>query len=330
MGTFPDENTSGGMFVLTNVELPRDKLPFVIHDDVVLREARESEIQCLEKGLEAKFGYYGQPSITTEKYKGHILDLGDGRRKMTTEGYDGPHRFWVIAYHGVNNRNTAIHHAGLLVEPQLTFGFGFTCKQPEQQECFGCDFDNNLNFSRFRSDVLNMHDNMNVQALERFRDLYTAIEIDKSIPERAGFYLSRYAETFQHDWYSEVLVLLYSSLVEAILTHQPKPTDPTDSLTRQISSKMKLVSKRFDRRIEPGDYFTKHTGQLGTYVDLWRLFYGEVRSKIAHGNEPCFDRGKASKLESIEAINKYLHDTVRELIKLYLMEPDLMTDLKDC
>ena len=40
--------------------------------------------------------------------------------------------------------------------------------------------------------------------------------------------------------------------------------------------------------------------------------------------------GNTLKFDSIEIINKYLHDNIRELIKLYFAEPVLLRDLKEC
>jgi hypothetical protein len=119
-------------------------------------------------------------------------------------------------------------------------------------------------------------------------------------------------------------------MIESVLTHKPDSKDPTDSLVRQVSAKMNLVRNRFERDIDPGSYFVKHKGSLGDFTKMWKNLY-DIRSTIIHGGNLSFEsRTKSGNFESVEAVNKYLHDNVRELIKLYFEEPVLLRDLKDC
>jgi len=330
MVTFPNEETSGGMFVLTNVEMPKERLPFVIHEDVVLRRACAEEVALLEKALEDTYGFLGSHKAEpTAKYKGHLVSNKDGQLTLTGEGYEGESRFWVVAYHGVNDRNRALKLAGLLINPQLYFDFTYICHKPDQQGCTGCIIGNNMPISRFRSDMFEQHRSIEFSEMERFRDFYCRIQVDRSAPERAEELLGRYLQTFKFDMVDAVLVLLYTGIIESIITHAPDPKDPTDSLSRQVSAKMELVRNRFDRDIKPESYFTKNKEQLPAFTKTWKDLYG-IRSTIIHGGHVSFERGSSSKFENITLINKYLHDNIRELIKLYFKEPLLLQDLRNC
>jgi len=116
------------MFVLTNVAMPRNELPFVVHEDIVLREATDKEIALFEEALENTYGFLcSRIADPTKKYKGHVITNGEGNLRLTDEGYQGRKRLWVIAYHGVNDRNNALERVGLLTDPQLIVGFTYIC-----------------------------------------------------------------------------------------------------------------------------------------------------------------------------------------------------------
>jgi hypothetical protein len=296
MGTFPNEESSGGMFVLTNVEMPRSELPFVIHEDVVLRAASAQEIALLEEGLENTYGAFcSRRCEPTMKYKGHLITNNDGHLTLTDEGYEGEARFWVVAYHGVNDRAEALEWAGLLTEPQLVLGFTYICFKPEQQECTGCIIGNRMPVGRFRSDLFETAKTISLSELKRFRDLYLQIKVDCTAPERATELLGRYIQTVSFHKADEVLVLLYTGIIESILTHKPDPKDPTDSLGRQVSAKMNLVRNRFELDIKPESYFTKNQGQLGEFNKIWKNLYS-VRSAIIHGDHVSFESGQYAKV----------------------------------
>lgn len=327
---FPDENTSGGIFVLSNVEMPRSELPFNVFEDVVLRDASTEEIRLLERALEDTYGIFGSPlAEATLKYKGHVITNEKGGQTLTEKGYEGQPRFWVVAYHGVNDRTPDLELAGLLTEPQLALGFAYMCRKPKQADCTGCLIGSRTPISRFRSDLFDSPKTMPVQELERFRDIYRALRVKDSVPPGVRHAMERYVETFRFDWSDEVLVLLYAGLIESIITHKPDSKDPTDSLTRQVKAKMRLVANRFEQTVTPESYFTSKKAQLGDFKKMWADLYS-IRSDIVHGNHDSLKISLDKKFGTLACINKYLHDCIRELIKVYLREPELIRDLKDC
>ena len=115
------------------------------------------------------------------------------------------------------------------------------------------------------------------------------------------------------------------TVIESLATHAPDPKDPTDSLTRQVKSKMNLISKRFFRSLDWRDFFPKAPN--GDKV--WGALY-EYRSKLAHGSEADFRSGRLKVLDSPRWSIEFLKEAAKLLIIQALREPQLISDLKSC
>lgn len=121
---------------------------------------------------------------------------------------------------------------------------------------------------------------------------------------------------------SDAHVLGLFSVIEMILTH--KPSDKLhDSLRHQVSTKMDLLSKRFLKT----DVYEMFQSQ--NRADIWKTLY-DWRSSIAHGDESDFSKGSLKKLETKEKAHAFLDMNVRLLLKTWLEERDLVSDLKRC
>lgn len=121
---------------------------------------------------------------------------------------------------------------------------------------------------------------------------------------------------------SPLRFLGYFALLESLLTHQPEPTDPYDSITRQIVNKLNLLDHRLPR---PIDY-----GQFGNVPPetVWKKMY-KCRSLVAHGGEPDFSKD-LHVLRSQEDSLKLIKDTTKAVIVQALREPQLVADLRQC
>lgn len=110
------------------------------------------------------------------------------------------------------------------------------------------------------------------------------------------------------------------TILESLMTHKPKPTDPNDSLTRQVVQKLALLDQRFFARkfSYPGQ--TKHE-------TFWKAMYG-YRSAIAHGNMKDANT-PPQPLPGREAILALLEDTMAQLLRLQLDDPVLMNHLRN-
>ena len=82
---------------------------------------------------------------------------------------------------------------------------------------------------------------------------------------------------------SPLRFLGHFALLEALLMHAPKPSDPYDSITRQVKKKLALLNHRWS---PPLDY----SPFGGVKPDaIWSKMYS-YRSLLAHGGNPDFKR----------------------------------------
>jgi hypothetical protein len=121
---------------------------------------------------------------------------------------------------------------------------------------------------------------------------------------------------------SPLRFLGYFAVLESLLVHVPKPTDPHDSITRQVRKKIALIDHRCQPRI---DY--RSFGDASPEA-VWTKMY-RYRSEIAHGGEPSF-AGELQVLGHHDAALRLLRDTVRTIIRQALVEPELIVDLREC
>jgi len=121
---------------------------------------------------------------------------------------------------------------------------------------------------------------------------------------------------------SNLALLGYFALIESILTHAPKLSDPYDSITRQIKSKMALLHERFE--FAP-DY--RVFGEVKP-DKIWSSLYS-YRSKVAHGSQPDFSKDLKI-IKSHETALYFIRSATRALLAQVLKEPKLIRDLQQC
>lgn len=121
---------------------------------------------------------------------------------------------------------------------------------------------------------------------------------------------------------SPLRFLGYFAALESLLTHAPKPSDPYDSITRQVKKKVSLLDHRWSRALDYSSFG-------GTAPDtIWTKMY-DYRSLVAHGAVPEFT-GKLAALGNHEATLKLIKETVKAVIRQALTEPRLLLDLREC
>jgi hypothetical protein len=129
--------------------------------------------------------------------------------------------------------------------------------------------------------------------------------------------------------WSSMFVLGLFSVIESLLTHAPDPKDPTDSLTRQIVSKARLLNNRFSENINIAETFG--TMQKGTadakHKAAWKALYG-YRSSIAHGSPTRSE--EMAILKDTKTANDFLYKFTKALLRHALEEPVLLLDLQAC
>jgi len=121
--------------------------------------------------------------------------------------------------------------------------------------------------------------------------------------------------------FSPLQILGYFAILESVLTHQPRPDDRYESITRQITNKLALLDKRWN---PPFDYSTLGGAAHGK---IWPQMYA-YRSAIAHGGKLDF-QSKLALLKNADLANSLIRDAVKKTIRQAYVEPRLLRDLHD-
>jgi hypothetical protein len=121
---------------------------------------------------------------------------------------------------------------------------------------------------------------------------------------------------------SPLRFLGYFALLESLLTHAPVPTDPYDSITRQIKKKLTLLEHRLLYPIDFGEFGTEK------HERIWAKMY-DYRSKVAHGGKPNFTN-EHKLLKSHQCALNLVRETAKAVITQALREPQLILDLQEC
>lgn len=112
------------------------------------------------------------------------------------------------------------------------------------------------------------------------------------------------------------------SVLESVVTHDPRPNDPYDSLTRQVCQKMLLLQRRFGRPLSYDGFLPAKPSTV------WKLLY-QYRSAVAHGAPPDFAKTLRVLKGPAEALS-FMEVATRRLLRQALEEPDLVGDLREC
>jgi hypothetical protein len=123
--------------------------------------------------------------------------------------------------------------------------------------------------------------------------------------------LNQYLESRLLPERSTFRILSLMSLVEGVLSHKPKPTDPTESVTRQVSRKFDLISTTTEG-VDAKLHFPAIPSSVDT-VKLWQKLY-EIRSQIAHG-EDFRSPASAEYLDTPHSVSSYLDAALRLLFR---------------
>lgn len=121
---------------------------------------------------------------------------------------------------------------------------------------------------------------------------------------------------------SPLTFLGYFAILESLLSHAPKASDPYDSITRQVKTKIALLNNRFASRIDYSPF------QAAPAETVWTKMY-TYRSAVAHGSTPSFT-GDLASLRNHEQALGLLKRTVKAVVRQALIEPQLLLDLREC
>jgi hypothetical protein len=209
-----------------------------------------------------------------------------------------------------------------LLKNDLDIGFGFLHTPPPYGPAFVIR--NNQTFSFLEAHKLsNEALSFTTEALREIGMIFSLLNTTEQKYPIVYRLAQRFSALKSFPRQSEMVILGHFSVIEALVTHDPNPKEEYDSLNHQISTKMPLLSKRFERQLDYGGCF----GQLDR-EQVWKKLYG-YRSALAHGTPADF-KTKFQLLKDPANAENFLKEAAKLTLLFAMKEPEFLADLKKC
>ncbi|WP_432778269.1 HEPN domain-containing protein [Burkholderia gladioli pv. alliicola] len=294
---------------------------FELADGVFLRKANDSEIGVISRNIKKFVGSpFGlDPCFAYE----HDVKLGSEGQLLDSEWlFVEDYRYCVVERAEESCTFHEINLASLVTNCPLQIGFmvfagaGLAAWHPGIQSRF---------FDYAHPPLPIFPKSVDLEELRGVIDLMAKnrIRYENEFPEVLRAF-SMYQSLSYLPVESEFEFIGLFSIIEMLITHNPKLEDRGDSITHQMQSKLPLMMRRFSREISTSDYFNPQA----TVSKIWSALYA-YRSALAHGGVADFDRGLHI-IKSADVAKKFLDSVVRGLLRHVLIEPQLFKDLRGC
>lgn len=231
-------------------------------------------------------------------------------------------RYFVIAFRGSNQTLARIQEAFDLAPLELEVGFTILA---EQSPGLGITYHPGRLFhvledvSPARPDFFTDVSAADVEVIRRTREKLEEHDHDLVDLRRLIAQLRSLKALQRH---SPLRFLGYFAVLEELLTHAPKPTDPYESITRQVRKKVALLDNRWYIHLDYGPF------RDAAPDTVWTKMYS-YRSLLAHGGAAEFT-GQLATLGNHENALKLVKDCVKAVMRQALEEPQLLRDLREC
>jgi hypothetical protein len=323
IGITMSENTSFA-FVANRLDV-NCNLPFKIFEDCYFQKAGFTQINHIKNYLAAS-GYFSdffknnlspyelvyveEQNISNQKsFKSQLLETQDWK-------------YYVLTFLGNNSKIHNLEEVACLAEIELELGFQFIYHKEGKN--FGVLKNPTHTFNYFHELESKLHQTESINDGD-FQDLGSIYQDFQQLDE------TKYADIKQairmlydlkhlpHN--SKFKILGLFTIIEFLITH--KPIDTGDSITRQVTNKISLLSHRFTKKLNYSHFFGNTPEST-----IWKKLYA-YRSSIAHGGEADFAK-ELSVLKDDSTARQFLRRVVKMLLRHSLTEPQLYNDLREC
>lgn len=231
-------------------------------------------------------------------------------------------RYWVVAYDGPNTQIRSLQFAVNLLQVDLDLGFNFVYRQEGQGP--GIISGGMTDFSFLQSHLSFTGDGSLKVTTNEIKSVNGYFQSIKACEKEHPHIHKAVNEFFQLKSLprnSGMVVLGSFAVIESLVAHDPK--EDFDSLNHQISAKMLLLSKRFERQLD----YDGHFGQLA-WEAVWKKLYA-YRSALAHGTPADFKTKFQILKDPSNALN-FLKEAAKLTLLFAMKEPEFLADLKKC
>jgi hypothetical protein len=310
-------------FILNPIEVIGEERIELIPDHWLERADEEQADLIREKIAEFCGGMPFKPEYEREWIPDFVRPNGEKGEYRDLDKW----RYWIISIPEISLDSLTINLAVELLKNDLDLGF--TQSYDENYEVTGIS-GFHWNTSRISSffDPQNFHEihpakqikDSEIKEITKNHALIKSAEKSYPILNKA---LQNFSQLKSLPRQSQLVTLGYFSIIEAIVTHKPRLNESLDSLNHQVSTKMVLLSKKFQRLLD----YDSHFGQLEK-DKVWKLLYG-YRSALAHGIHADF-KSEFKSLKDISNVLSFLKESVKLTLLLAMKDPEFITDLKKC
>lgn len=315
-------NSNYFAFILTDFDY-NGELPVELIDGHYLDKPDPLQLQTVKKTLSNVSPRYNYDFFEKNR---EIKEIENGVEAIHSDTPRDEWRYWVINFEGSSMKIEPLKYIlNLTFEQEVTIGF--VCNKSAEN--------NQYHFANTRGEILSNHFANNSLKLKEIlkistEELQSVATLHKKMNEACKINDSLFGTFDEYEmlkdlpYTSKFKTLGYFTIIESLVTRKPKASDPGDSIRRQLKSKMNLLNNRFDKEIDTDDYFEKGMN----FETMWGKLY-DYRSDIAHGNAKKFGKKYQALIDRF-AIDDYLNQVSRAVLKQCILEPQLMVDLKDC
>jgi hypothetical protein len=291
---------------------------FTVAPDLTVRPANQTEAHEIREAIEFYYPMKNRNPYETEITNRHRPEPGVETMSIT-ELPPNRWRYIVVDHTGGNIRTHAFVEASFFTPWPLELGFG--AGNGGGAVSFGTSrgLDRTIEHPEPEERLLAL-DDAQLQELSKTFGKWTQYTHSELDLRRA---VRQFGEILDLERNSALRYLGLFTIIESLLTHDPKPSDPADSLTRQVMKKMVLLGRRAPNPPHYAESFENAAPDT-----VWKKLYG-VRSCIAHGSDPDFQREFAI-LRSLENATRFLRLAASLVLRQALEEPGLVADLREC
>lgn len=310
-------------FILNPLEVS-GVLPFELIPGLFLQRANAGQTDLIKEQL-IKHGVNGSPVPPAYEYE-WLPPVSDGKSGYSWSSQSLPtdrFRYWVVTASG-DNVLSVFHLQEAINLLRSDFDFGFCFSNFGSNGSLGVCVPGSLGTGLLNltsADPLFTVTELDVAELACVGRYHQAIQTCEKEHPNISRAIRTFADLKSLPRNSNLVVLGYFSVIESLVTHDPK--DDFDSLNHQISTKMVLLSKLFERRLDYKSLFGDHDPER-----VWKKLYS-YRSALAHGAAADF-KSKFQVLKDSSTASSFLKEATKLTLLFAMKDPEFLADLQKC
>lgn len=307
--------------LIANRIVVNGELPFDIGGGVTIRRPNKSELDKIREVLNISSDPNGYSCVHHESV---IVDFNENKTSFYQSEHSSDWHYYVLSDDVGGSAVYDLAETLLLLEPSIELSVRLTFDIESGNENYGhapppahIDGRYYKNLITPHRTVLSLHD---FQRADEIRLKLKSLHDDY---EFIGYALKTISDLRKVTQRSRLQVVGLFSVIENLVTHDPRLKESLDSISHQLSRKLKLLTNE----TKSHELLSSHFGKASE-ENVWKKLY-EYRSLIAHGSKEDFN-GRLKDLKSNDNVIDFLFRFTK-VIWLYALEnPIFIADLKEC